>query len=347
MLLKSKPEDFLVEEINDLHLHENGSYSYYKLKKTNLETNSAIQKISDLWKINPKYINIAGTKDKVAITTQFISISQGPEKDIKTENLELTFLGKKNDRLSLGTLDGNKFIIIVRKVSPDERKIFMKDIQAESGLTFQFVNYYDDQRFGIEKNNHIIGKLLVKKQFREAASMVCTREHYPYTQAKKWQEKHPNDSIGILRTLPKKLLLMFVYSYQSWLWNETAKQYVAVKAGAGKYSVTNYNLGELFFPAEQLENKQIPLIGFDMEHEDREVEEIIIQLMREEQIKERDFLIKQMPEVTASGGKRMLLSNCTDFSYKELDAETMEFTFTLGKGSYATMVIKKLFARYS
>lgn len=344
MLLKSTPTDFIVEEINDLHFHENGSYSYYKLKKTNLETNSALQKIADLWKINPKYINIAGNKDKAAVTTQFLSISKGPEKDLKTETLELTFLGKKNDRLNLGTLDGNKFIITVRKVSPDEKKRFMQNILAQSGLTFHFVNYYDDQRFGIEKNNHIIGRLLVKKQFKEAAEMICQRDHYPYTEAKKWQEKYPNDAIGILRTLPKKLLLMFVFSYQSWLWNQTAKQYVAVKVGAGKYSLANYNLGELFFPTEQLENKQIPLIGFDMEHEDKEVEEILIQIMGEEQIKERDFLIKQMPEVTASGGKRMLLSTCTNFSSKEIDAETMEFTFTLGKGSYATMVVKHLFS---
>ena len=148
MLLKSKPEDFIVEEINDLHLHESGSYSYYKLKKTNLETNSALQKIADLWKINPKYINIAGNKDKVAITTQFLSISKGPEKDLKTENLELTFLGKKNDRLNLGTLDGNKFTITVRKISAEERINLLKNTQRAD---FLFVNYYDDQRFGIEK----------------------------------------------------------------------------------------------------------------------------------------------------------------------------------------------------
>ncbi|MEK6868096.1 MAG: tRNA pseudouridine(13) synthase TruD [Nanoarchaeota archaeon] len=340
MLLKSKPEDFIVEEINDLHLHESGSYSYYKLKKTNLETNSALQKIADLWKINPKYINIAGNKDKVAITTQFLSISKGPEKDLKTENLELTFLGKKNDRLNLGTLDGNKFTITVRKISAEERINLLKNTQRAD---FLFVNYYDDQRFGIEKNNHILGKLLVKKQFKEAAELVCKRDHYPYTEAKKWQEKYPNDSIGILRTLPKKLLLMFVFSYQSWLWNETAKQYVAVKLGDGKYSVAHYNLGELFFPTEKLENKQIPLIGFDVEHDDEDVQQIIAEIMTQEQITERDFLIKQMPEVTASGGKRMLLSNCSDFSSKEIDGETMEFTFTLGKGSYATMVIKQLF----
>ena len=343
MLLKSTPNDFIVEEINDLHLHETGSYSYYKLKKTNLETQSALQKIADIWKINPKYINIAGNKDKIAITTQFLSISKGPEKDIKTENCELIFLGKKNDRLSLGTLDGNKFAITVREITSDERYNFIKNIQQKSDVIFQFVNYYDDQRFGIEKNNHILGKLLVKKQFKEAAAMVCQREHYPYTEAKKWQEKYPNDAIGILRTLPKKLLLMFVYSYQSWLWNETAKRYVAKN---DVYSTANYNLGELFFPTNKEENKQVPLIGFDMEHEDKKVQEIIVEIMREENISERDFLIKQMPEITASGGKRMLLSNCTDFTYKELDAETMEFRFTLGKGSYATMVIKRLFAEH-
>ncbi len=342
MLLKSKPEDFIVEEINDLHLDKNGSYSYYKLKKTDLETQSALQKIADLWKINPKYINIAGNKDKIAVTTQYISISKGPEKDLKREHLELTFIGKRNDRLSLGTLDANKFIITIRKVSHEERKSFIKNIQTKPELIFRFINYYDDQRFGNERNNNVIGKLLVKKQFKEAAALVCRRDHYPYTEAKKWQQKYPNDFIGILRTLPKKLLLMFVYSYQSLLWNETVKRYIAV---IGHYTIAHYNLGELFFPVKKIDNKNIPIIGFDIEQQSEKRRVIVEKLMEEEHITERDFLIKQMPEVAAAGGKRDILMRCTDFSYKDIDKETVELSFTLGKGSYATMVVKQVFSQ--
>lgn len=342
MRLKSKPQDFIVEEINTLQFDKEGKYSYYKLKKTNLETQSAIQKISDLWKLNEKYINTAGTKDKVAITTQFISISQGPEKNIKTENLELTFLGKGRERLNLGSLEGNKFIITIREINREEKMNFLKNMEQ---VDFSFVNYYDDQRFGIEKNNHVIGKLLIKKQFKEAAMLLIAREHYPYTKAKEHLETHQNDSIGALRILPKKLLLMFVHAYQSWFWNETAKIYLETKIK--QFKTVEYSAGTLYFPTQNerhvLKNVGIPIIGFDIEEQDEEVEEILNELMKKENIAERDFLIKQMPEITAAGGRRDLLTDYKDLTAKEIDKETIELSFSLGKGSYATMVVKQLF----
>ncbi len=345
MRLKSKPSDFIVEEINTLQFDKEGKYSYYKLKKTNLETQSAIQKISDIWKLNEKYINTAGTKDKVAITTQFISISQGPEKDIETENLELKYLGKGRERLNLGSLEGNKFIITVRDITEKEKKNFEENTKGDKS-NLQFMNYYDDQRFGIKKDNHVIGKLFIKKQFKEAARLFITREHYPYTKAKKYLETHLNDYIGTLRILPRKLLLMFVHAYQSWLWNETAKIFLEKKLKNVK--TIEYSAGTLYFPTQKenliLENIDIPIIGFDIEERDEEVNTILADIMKKENVTERDFLIKQMPEITAAGGRRNLLMDCNDFTAKEIDKETVELSFTLGKGSYATMVVKQLFS---
>lgn len=338
MKLKSTPEDFIVKEINQLHFTENGKYSYYLLKKRNMESEAAIQKISDLWKINPKYINRAGNKDKVAITTQHISISQGPEKSITSENLELTYLGKGNERLNLGMLEGNAFKIIVREISKEEWKQCEKNLKDIK--KFQCINYYDDQRFGIEKNNHEIGKLLVKKQWKETAALLCQREHYPYTKMKEYLEQHPSDVIGALRLLPRQLLLLFVHAYQSFLWNETAKEYVKEQ---GKYISASYAVGKLFFPTKKMRDVEIPILGFDEEACDKRIAKIIGNVMKKENISFRDFLIKQIPELTTAGGKRDLLIDIKDFSWKKIDETTAEFCFTLGKGSYATMVVKRVF----
>ena len=158
MQLKSSPEDFIVEEINLMKFTPEGKFSYYLLKKRDLETGAAVQQIADRWKINQKYINIAGNKDKIAVTTQYISISQGPEQDMKSDNLELKFLGKGSFSLQLGYLEGNKFTIVVRQISSTEMKHFLQHTKSIP----PFINYYDDQRFGINKNNHLIGKYLVK-----------------------------------------------------------------------------------------------------------------------------------------------------------------------------------------
>lgn len=331
MNLKSKPEDFIVEEINTLRFAHNGRYSYYLLRKINLETQAAVQKIADRWKINPKYINIAGTKDKIAVTTQYISISHGPEKNIATENCELKFVGKGNVRLNLGMLTGNRFTITVRDITKKEKNNYEKNAKG------QYINYYDGQRFGSRKNTHIIGRFLVKKDFKGAV-LEAQSGHYPYSLVKEYLAGYPTDYIGALRELPKKLLLMFVHAYQSYLWNETVKEYVK----QFKHKKIEYSLGELYIPSERIENAEIPFISFDIEA-DESTQHILSKIMKKEGITERDFIIRQIPELVASGGKRDLLMTLTDFSGQWIDAETVVLKFSLAKGSYATMVVKELF----
>ncbi len=107
-----------------------------------------------------------------------------------------------------------------------------------------------------------------------------------------------------------------------------------------------YSAGVLYFLTQKeshaLKNVGIPIIGFDIEERDEEIEEILSDLMKKESITERDFLIKQMPEITAAGGRRNLLIDCKELHKKEIEKETIELSFSLGKGSYATMVVKQL-----
>jgi tRNA pseudouridine13 synthase len=335
MLLKSKPEDFIVDEINKLDFNKDGKYAYYKLKKINMDTLKALQLIANEFKINKKYINIAGTKDKVAVTTQYISISKGPEKSFKKDNLELQFLGKAKHRLNLGMLDGNKFTITVRELKNEEIQAFKN---KKSNTTIP--NYYDDQRFGIQKNNHIIGRLIVKKKFKEAVKEAIKQQHYPNNLMLPHLEKHPTDFIGALRKLPKRIVLMYIYAYQSYLWNETVK--ILIKKH--NHHKASYNAGELFFPNDEIQNVDIPLIGFDMEYKNEEIKTTCEAIMKQEEITSRDFIIRQMPECSASGGNRSFLIDIKNLSAKEIDNETMQLCFSLGKGSYATMVVKALFA---
>lgn len=381
MLLKSKPEDFIVEEVNNIQFNENGKYSFYKLKKINIETYAAVQQVADCFKINPKYINFAGLKDKKAITTQYISISHGPKKDVKNhwsktidmmprsnltenhwflnttlihptafqkdggfgclkrDNIELTYLGTGYERLQLGMLVGNKFTITVREITPEEKKRLLEKIAEikkiektkttkQKKQNIQFINYYDEQRFGIHKDNHIIGRFLVKKQFKEALEELKKRKDYHITLVCKYLEKHPKDIIGALREIPKKQLLLFVHAYQSYLWNETAKEYIKQKKQK----------------KQPIDNTAIPIIGFALECDSKEKEKIILKIMKKENISERDFVIRQMPEITAAGGKRNLLMDCRDFCHTEIDDKTIKLQFFLGKGSYATMLVKQLFA---
>ncbi len=73
--------------------------------------------------------------------------------------------------------------------------------------------------------------------------------------------------------------------------------------------------------------------------------------MKNEKIKFYDFIIKSIPELTSEGGERALFANIKNFKLEsvgndELNKEKkkkIKIRFTLGKGSYATNVIKFLF----
>ena len=71
--IKQIPEDFIVKEINDIILNNDGKYSYFLLKKKNYNTLNAIKAIAKKLKINEKDIGFAGNKDKEAVTKQTIS----------------------------------------------------------------------------------------------------------------------------------------------------------------------------------------------------------------------------------------------------------------------------------
>lgn len=302
--IKQLPEDFVVNEVLDLNLKENGQYSYYELSKTNFNTVTAVSKIAEYWKFKSKFINFAGTKDKIAVTTQFISISRGPQKNIDLKDIKVKYLGKGDDRLNLGTLQGNNFEITVRNILKLPKSID------------RIKNYFDVQRFGIKKNNHIIGKCIVKKEFKEAVELIDDHK------LKIHLENHINDYVGALKKIPKKIVLLYINAYQSYLWNDMAKN---------------------------SKEKKLPLIGFNTDETDK-----VIEVLEREGITSRDFIIRQIPELSQEGVIRDVYVYVKNLEINKLVDDELNpgkkkvlIKFYLQKGSYATQVIKQMFEEKS
>lgn len=315
--IKQKPEDFIVEELIDLPLGE-GPYSYYKLTKRDMTTLDAVQRIAQAWHIKPKFINFAGIKDKYAISTQYISIHHGPRKDITLDLLQLEFLGSGSERLNVGVLKGNFFRIVVRDTEAPHKQDW-------------FINYFDDQRFGSKGDNHLIGKLLLHKKYGEACNLLGI-------------QANGNDFIGALRSQPKKILQMYLHAYQSYLWNETVKLYLQ-KLNGELWRIT-YTIGELYVPKEKPKQLSVPLIGFNLEHEQlpQELRDILKSLLIHEGITERDFIIRSFPELTFEGDMRNVVVDVSDAQMEyTTDQKICTLTCTLPKGAYATMYVKHIF----
>jgi tRNA pseudouridine13 synthase len=305
--IKQISEDFVVKEISNIKFLDKGSHVYFGLKKKNWNTLDVVKEISKRLGIFIKNIGFAGSKDKKAITEQLISV-----KSVKKERVErlqikdtsLEFLGYGNEPITLGDLEGNYFEIVVRNLDSF-------DIEKPKRV----VNYFGEQRFS--KNNVEVGRSLVKKDFKKACEVLQL-------------EAIRNDYIGALKTIPKRLLRLYVNAYQSFIWNSVVSELIK----------------------DKIEIKEIPLIGFgtELNNYDEKIKKIINKILKKENLGLNDFIIKQIPELSLEGELRKVFVEVKDFKVLEKEKDELnegkkkiKISFSLSKGSYATVVVKELF----
>ena len=302
MRIKQIPEDFVVKEILDLELGD-GSYTYFLLKKRNWNTLDAVNEIARKLDINSKRFGFAGNKDKKAVTEQYVSVlnvGRDNLEGLRIKDIEIKVIGKGEERINLGALEGNEFIITVRDL--DEKR---------KGVD-RVINYFDEQRFGVDRKNHLIGRCMVKKDFKGACNLLGLNVE-------------ENDYVGALRRVSRRLLRFYICSYQSYLWNKTVERL------GGDYG-------------------KIPTIGFLTEFDDKKVKEVVGGILKEEGIGLKEFIIRQMPELSLEGGERDMFSEVTDFKTLDFSEDELNkgkfkqiINFKLPKGSYATVVVKTIF----
>ncbi|MBW2969166.1 tRNA pseudouridine(13) synthase TruD [Candidatus Woesearchaeota archaeon] len=302
--IKQQPSDFKVVELSNIKIGETGKYTYFLLKKKDYNTLFAIEMIANKLRIPLKRFGFAGNKDKKAITTQMCSVERVSESKLKSidlKDISLEFKGKGDEPICLGDLKGNKFEIIAR------------NINSAPKLQKKFINYFGEQRFG--RNNALIGKSIIKKDFKKAVELILEGKGAVESKAKAFLEKNPNNYVGALKTIPKKILSLYIHAYQSLLWNKQAKK----------------NSEEI-----------IPIIGFDTK--------IDSEIIKQEKITNRDFIIKQIPQLSSEGGERKRIVEAKELFISELEEDEINsgkkkvlIKFILPKGSYATEYIKNLF----
>ena len=315
--IKQIPEDFVVKELASHELDDSGNYSYFVLKKKNYNTLDAVKLLSKFLRVPIRYIGFAGTKDKNALTEQVCSVYRVPKEKLerlRLKDIQIIFIGKGKKPISLGDLKGNSFRIVVRNLTSriKRKKIIVKKIP----------NYFGKQRFS--QSNIDIGRYIVKRNFQKAVELINQKE------VKFYLEDNPGDFAGAIRQIPLKLRKMYVHAYQAHLWNRTAEEYLKTKP---------------------MRNEKIPILGFSTELKQDSVGKIIRRLMNEEEITQRDFIIKNIPELSSEGGQRDLFVTPENVLISEPEEDELNKNrykvnvgFVLPKGCYATTVIEELFS---
>ena len=257
-VLRTEPEDFQVDEIP---LPDKGGsqgpYLICLLTKKNWELQHAVKEIAKRLGISHRRIGWAGTKDRNAVTTQYISLYNITAQDIagvRLKDITLEPMKQANQQLSLGDLQGNRFDIYIRKcqVAHLEDKIKSVNTTISDGVP----NYFGIQRFGaIRPVTHKVGEWILRGDYEKSVltyigeefpletglvkearrSYLETRDaatalrDLPVQMAYERAMLHhlssnPGDYGGALHELPPKLLSMFVSAYQSYVFNKSLSQ---------------------------------------------------------------------------------------------------------------------------
>lgn len=331
--IKEKPEDFVVEEQIILNLDKQGKYAYFLLKKRDFTTQKAIAYIAKFFHIRLKDVGFAGSKDRRAVTKQTISIYDPKRKansfsasKFMLDGIELEYIGRGINPISLGDLERNYFEITVKNIS---RKF--ENFNKKKPTTI--INYFDEQRFS--KNNISIGRNIITGNF-EAAAKILSDE----INVNNYLKKKPTDFIGAIKQIPFKIRQMFIHAYQSWIWNETAAKYLKKNYETIE---STYNFGVFLFPTKHIEtNISIPIVGFGTEYDNSEIKQIIKEILNSEGISESNFVIRSIPELSSEGNLRMLSVELSNFSLEQINDKEIKLKFFLPKGSYATIAIRQV-----
>jgi tRNA(Glu) U13 pseudouridine synthase TruD len=283
------PEDFIVEEIiEDKFLRKfsrsggkvipvEKKFGLFSLRKRLLTTDQAVKRIAEKLKVDKRVIGYAGLKDKFAVTYQYLTIpAEIKVPQFVSDDLILKKIGYTDKKMNLGDLIGNEFTITLHGAKHAKS---LREIEV-------FPNYFGPQRFGKHGKNAVIGKFIIKKDFKRA--LVDINKLY-------------GANFTDLKQIEKRRLKFFVHAYQSFLFNW-------MLASGKKATIPGHD----FVPAS---------------------------IRKKEGITKNHFKIREL-KMSFRGGERSLFIQ-PKIEHK-MKGKKMVFTFTLPKGSYASVIMREL-----
>jgi tRNA pseudouridine13 synthase len=335
--LKYKTEDFIVEERQEdwiCHISEDfiqpqikidestKDFLWCELEKRDIDHFTTIKTIAEFLNKNNQAIGYAGTKDKQAHTSQRISIEKPDIEKLKTfqhPNIILKKFKWNKRKIKIGYLDANHFKITLRDIDKKEAIKITNQIRKTSF----FPNYFGPQRFGINQSNIKIGKAILKKDFEKAVELISESR----------QDTGKQQAVsGNLKSFPRKILLMYINSVQSIIFNDIVEQ--ALEEGM--------NL-------DQKGQQSGILAGYKTRFSQSRLGEIEQEVLKQHNLTLEDFNIQEIPFLKMKGSFRKAITKIEDLNIEIQDDEEFSnskkiiLEFTLPSGTYATTFLENFF----
>ena len=154
-VIRSCPQDFVVEEIPRIHPEGEGSHLWLWVEKCSANTDWVAGELARVAGCARRDVGYAGLKDRHAVTRQWFSVPSTGEAGKRLENAGiegvLVLDSRQHTRkLKRGTLNGNRFHLNIRDFKGDTTETQQR---LEKIRTTGVPNYFGPQRFGYQGRN--------------------------------------------------------------------------------------------------------------------------------------------------------------------------------------------------
>jgi tRNA pseudouridine13 synthase len=331
---KQEISDFCVDEELGYELTGTGEHLCIKVLKVDLSTAEVVSHIENIFQLRSSDIGYSGMKDKRARCTQWFSLQLSPEqaksvKSIENENLEILDSNRNSRKIKIGSHKFNHFRIRLRDCLAVsgwlERRL---QIIATQGVP----NYFGPQRFGRQMSNIVQVNQLMERQ----------------------------NLTGSYKTMPRKRLKrgMLFSAARAYLFN----QLLSLRVGDDTWNryltgdVLNLNGTARFFTLQETEewneNYQQRLNHFDIhpsgplygivEEKDRYVSKLAAAEIETGIALRFELLVDGLKHFGLKAARRPLRFVPAGLTWKSLEGRDLELSFSLGKGAYATSLLREL-----
>ena len=354
-----KPEDFIVEELPLYEPTGTGTHTFFAIRKRNLSTLEAINRIARDLQVRTKQFGYAGLKDKNAVTTQVLSVEGVlPEQVLRIEqsDIEVLWAERHPHKLRVGHLRGNQFQITRRDIPHEAVSLVesvMKRLAAEG-----VPNRFGPQRFGNKNDSHLIGKALVKADWETVMRYILTDDALQVDDvARRMQRelaKKPPEKV--VMGIPHRLRKLYVSAYQAHLFNRILEKRIPDlgKLIKGDIAVKHDNGAPFLVVDATVEQPRAdafeispsgPIFGYKMRLPTGDVLALETSLLADEGVRFEAF--RKVVGIRLPGTRRPLRMPMQLHAVSAADSEGVRLSFTLPAGGYATVVLEELFAENS
>lgn len=317
--IKSQPADFQVEETIAYSLSGEGEHLWVWLEKQGENTDWVAQQLAKWAGIRLRDIGYAGLKDRHGITRQWFSLylpgRDNPDfAEFKFDNLRILKHRRHQRKLQTGGLSGNRFILTLRDVQGDaaELETRLQQIKAQG-----VPNYFGEQRFGRNEHNLVMAQRLFDGEL---------------TRLRPAQR-------GLYISAARSFLFneILAESVRQQNWNQACLGDVFQLEGSDKWFVDDGST-ELVARVNQLDiHPTGALVGAGELATQQDALKLETQVLAKHQA-----WCSELEALGLKQDRRALRVIPKNLSWQMLDDQTLQVSFDLAPGRYATVVMREL-----